>query len=705
MQPATVRYRLMSCAICAMTLTTMASLTAVAQVASTASQSAPTTTPIKHAIIIIGENRSFDHVFATYTSVNKGESVWNLLSEGIVKSDGTPGPNYSSAYQTQAIDAGTTQQPGMYQINPSMNKQAYTSLPAPLVGGPTVPYVCPAGTISTSCVTPANLATAQAVENGLPSDYYQYLLVGGTGQTAGAFDTRISYVEKSVTSLPPGPFQLSPGVSYHAYSASPVHRFYQMWQQLDCAIAHATNKNASGCLSDLFAWVEVTVGTGANGKAQPAGFNPPYPLPANYNINSTPTTTGEGSSALGFYNVQEGDVPYFKQLADTYSMSDNYHQGVSGGTGVNHIMLGTADAIWFSDGNGNPEMPPQNQLATNAGPANAGVVNEVENPNPQPGTNNYWVEDGYGGGSFGSPSYGGGSYTDCSDTTQPGVAAIVYFLKSLSHPINPNCAPGHYYLLNNYNPGYFGDGTNAYNDANADNTVFTIPPSSVRNIGDALLAKNISWAYFGDQFDRYVRDPYQLQPDDEYCNICNWAQYSTSIMANPQIRTTHLKDTIDLYNNIQNGSLPSVSYVKPSGFVDGHPASSKMDLFEGFVKKIVDLVQANPKLWAETAIFITFDEGGGYADSGYVQQLDYFGDGTRIPMIVVSPYSTGGHISHIYSDHASVPKFIEKNWGLGPITQRSRDNMPNPVTEPSNPYVPINSPAIGDLMDLFNFTK
>jgi phospholipase C len=695
----------MSCAVCVMTLATMASLTAVAQVASTANQGATTTTPIKHAIIIIGENRSFDHVFATYTAVNKGESVWNLLSEGIVNSDGTPGPNYPSAFQSQAVDTGTTQQPGTYQISPTTNKQAYTSLPAPLAGGPTAPYVCPSGTTTTSCVTPANLATARAVENGLPNDYYQYLLVGGTGLVGGTFDTRISYVEKPVTDLPPGPFQLSPGVSYHAYSASPVHRFYQMWQQLDCDIAHATSKNASGCLSDLFAWVEVTVGVGSNGLTQPAGFNPPYPLPANYNINSTPTTTGEGSTSLGFYNVQEGDVPYFKQLADTYSMSDNYHQGVSGGTGVNHIMLGTADAIWFSDGNGNPQMPPHNQLATNAGPANAGVVDEVENPNPQAGTNNFWVEDGYGGGSFGSPSYGGGSYTNCSDTTQPGVAPIVYFLKSLSRPVNPNCEPGHYYLLNNYNPGYFGDGTNAYNDANADNTVFTIPPSSVRNIGDALIAKNISWAYFGDQFDRYVNDPYQLQADDEYCNICNWAQYSTSIMTNPQVRTTHLKDTIDLYNDIQNGSLPSVSYVKPSGFVDGHPASSKMDLLEGFVKKIVDLVQANPPLWAETAIFITFDEGGGYADSGYVQQLDYFGDGTRIPMIVVSPYSTGGHISHVYSDHASVIKFIDKNWGLEPITQRSRDNLPNPVTEPSNPYVPINSPAIGDLMDLFNFGK
>ena len=113
-------------------------------------------------------------------------------------------------------------------------------------------------------------------------------------------------------------------------------------------------------------------------------------------------------------------------------------------------------------------------------------------------------------------------------------------------------------------------------------------------------------------------------------------------------------------------------------------------------------MKANPKLWADTAIMITVDEGGGYYDSGYVQPLDYFGDGTRIPMIVVSKYSTGGHISHSYTDHVSTLKFIEANWGLAPITSRSRDNLPNPLTK-SNPYVPVNSPAIGDMMDMFDF--
>ena len=85
----------------------------------------------------------------------------------------------------------------------------------------------------------------------------------------------------------------------------------------------------------------------------------------------------------------------------------------------------------------------------------------------------------------------------------------------------------------------------------------------------------------------------------------------------------------------------------------------------------------NPALEKNTAIFVTFDEGGGYYDFGYVQQLDFFGDGTRIPLIVVSKFTQGGHINHTYTDHVSTLKFIEANWGLSPITTRSRDNLPS----------------------------
>ncbi len=591
-----------------------------------------TRTPIKHVVVIVGENRSFDHVYATYKP-KKGESVWNLLSRGIVNEDGSPGPNFRRAQQIQATTTGTTFEPA------PADRAPYTVLPPVLAGGPTTPYV-------------ANVTEAAEAENGLPDNDLVLLTTGGTGLTSGTPDTRLA----NYATLPAGPFQLTKGIPYDAYTASPVHRFYQMWQELDCSARHATRENPSGCLNDLFPWVETTIGAGSNGKSQPAGF--------------TNESTKEGSASMGFYNVLQGDAPYFKQLADQFAMSDNFHQSIEGGTGANHVALGTGDAIWFSDGKGNALVPP--------------ALN-TENPNPQAGTNNYYTQDGYSGG----------TYSACADTTQPGVGPIVAYLGT--QQVNPNCDPGHYYLLNNYNPGFFGDGT-------VNTTNFTIPPSSVRTIGDELLESDISWRYYGDQWDRYVVDPDGTNPLDEYCNICNPFQYSSAIMGNEEVRGTNLKDTIDLYADIQDGWLPAFSIVKPSGFVDGHPASSKLDLFEGFSQKIIAAIQANPTLWSDTAIFVTFDEGGGYWDSGYVAPIDFFGDGTRIPLVVASPYTKAGHISHEYADHVSILKFVERNWSLPPVTNRSRDNLPNPRAERENPWVPVNGPAIDDLFDLFDFT-
>src|SRR5277367_664079 len=335
-----------------------------------------TTSPIKHVIVIIGENRSFDHVFATY--VPKGnQTVWNLLSEGIVKADGTPGPNFIKAHQIAAVDRGAKKGGDAFLLNPPKLEFSGDGLPAPLVGGAKDSYI-----------PSDSLTLAEETENGLPADYYQYLVSGGTGLTSRTPDTRIT----NVNTLPAGPFQLTNGglFTYNAYAASPVHRFYQMWQQLDCANIRITASNGSGCDSKLFSWVEVTVGAGTNGLAQPTNFNIDYSPGA--------ATTGEGSTALGFYNVQQGDAPYFKSLADTYSMSDNFHQSVNGGTGVNHIMLGHGDVIWFSDGNGNAEIPPQNVMVTTnpAGFGGPGLIDSIENPNPQSGTNNFYTQDGYG---------------------------------------------------------------------------------------------------------------------------------------------------------------------------------------------------------------------------------------------------------------------------------------------------------------------
>ncbi|HEX4267429.1 MAG TPA: alkaline phosphatase family protein [Steroidobacteraceae bacterium] len=678
-----------------------------------------TATPIKHVIVIIGENRSFDHVFATYVPKQRGVTVRNLLSEGIIALDANrnaiPGPNFEQAHQLAATDMGASDP---FLLSPPKQEFPNNQLPAPLVGGPAVSYIpneCGSSTPIAQCA--ASLTLARQSESGLPASYYQELLSGGTGQTKGTPDQRIT----NVSTLPAGPFQLTNGSSfvYDDYAQSPVHRFYQMWQQLNCSVARSTRDNPSGCNAKLFSWVEVTVGAGTDGTTQAPVCNPSSPTKGCFSTNYLPgaTTTGEGSTALGFYNVQKGDVPYFTSLVERYAMSDNFHQSVNGGTGANHIMFGHGDMIWFSDGKGRPAVPPNGATVFQGSP-DAGVIHSIENPNPATGTNNWYAEDGYGS-SFNagfpppytnSPVFGGGSYSDCADPNQPGVRPILNYLASLPHPIDPHCEPGHYYLLNNYNPGYFGNGRNAFIDHNPANTPFTVPPSSTPSIGDDMNEHGVSWKYYGDQWNNYIPDPYQINygtagPNaDEYCNICNPFQYDTSIMSHPDRVAAHIQDSVNLYSDIAHGTLPAVSIVKPSGYTDGHPSSSKLDLFEGFVQKIVTQVEASPYA-RDTAIFITEDEGGGYYDSGYVQPLDYFGDGTRIPLILVSRYARPGYISHDYTDHVSLLKFIERNWHLPPVSYRSRDNMPDPITARGDAYVPINTPAIGDLFDLFDFSS
>ncbi len=120
--------------------------------------------------------------------------------------------------------------------------------------------------------------------------------------------------------------------------------------------------------------------------------------------------------------------PILKQLADEYSMSDNYHQAVMGGTGANHVMMGTGDAIFWSDGKGTPTTPPSH----------------IANPNPLPGSDDqYTVDIGFDG-----------NFAECADPTQPGIKPIRDYLESLPYDPSPNCEKDHFYMVNNDNPGF-----------------------------------------------------------------------------------------------------------------------------------------------------------------------------------------------------------------------------------------------------------
>ena len=563
-------------------------------------------TPIQHVIIVVGENRTFDHLYGTYRPA-KGQRIDNLLSKGIVNADGSAGPRVDLAQQNVGIDTD--------------HYRAETASSGPY------------GT--------------------LPQPYTTYALF----QPGGVPDARFP------TNLPNAPFQISKYVPYGAYTGDPVHRFFQMWQDVD------------GGKNDKFVWVEQSIGTGTNGAAPPAnGFNPK-----------------EGAISMGFYNMnsyrdaagvaRSGDAPVFKALAEQYTISDNYHQAVMGGTGANFQAIVSGDAAFFTD-----------PVALN-GKAAVPYPNQIENPDPVSGTNNYYTQDGYGGG----------SYVACAEAAAPGVAAVNRELRHQGVERN-NCQPGHYYLVNNYN--MYWNQTSATTRALGP-TSFTLPPQSLPTIADVMTANGLSWKYYSaDRGDDAVTFAHAVDGVPllfhAYCGICDPLTGYQKIMKTPA-EEAKLQNYGAFLKDVKAGTLPAVSFVRPFEALAGHPADSTADLYELFLADLIKQVQSNPTLWASTAIFITTDEGGGYYDSGYVQAVDFFGDGTRIPLIVVSPYAKKGFVDHTYYDHVSLLKFVERNWRLPTISRRSRDNLPNPIANEDNPYRPVNGPAIGDLMNAFSF--
>jgi phospholipase C len=596
---------------------------ALAAAASADAAPVETTTPIRHLIVVVGENVSFDTLFATYVPP-AGQSVRNLLSRSIITVDGNPGTRYGEAVQRHGANRH-----GRYTVEP-LRLAPYAKLPQPTLTG---------------VYDPVTLQPYPAIP-----------------------DPRFAALDAN------GPFQITKFVPYGSPTSAigdPPHRFFQMWQQTGGA-----NER-----HDMFAWVATTVGTGGD----TAGVTADNP--------------GQGGELMGFFNMAHGDAPLFKNLAQNYAISDNYHQSVMGGTGANFFAIATGDAAVYRL-KGKLAVPPENQ---------------IENPDPMPRTENFYIRDGYSGG----------SYVKCADPDQPGVGAIHMVLAE--HGRKSKCEPDTYYLVNNYEPPYNIDGTPKALGADK----FVYPPQTVPTIGEALSAKGVSWNWYtggrdladvtSDPLFPIIRGMVAAQvpsgtPDAYiqaiavaktqpliYNNIGDPHNASANVVGGPL--RANLKGLDSFYKDVAGGSLPAVSFVVPKNLDSGHPGYSVPGKYEQFLAELLARVQADPALWADTAVVITTDEGGGYFDSGYVQNVDFFGDGPRIPLLVVSPHARKGHVDHVYQDHASILKFIEHNWKLKPLSARSRDRLPNPQMDDEHPYRPVNAPAIGNLMSLFDFCK
>ena len=179
----------------------------------------------------------------------------------------------------------------------------------------------------------------------------------------------------------------------------------------------------------------------------------------------------------------------------------------------------------------------------------------------------------------------------------------------------------------------------------------------VTTIFDQLEARGISWRYYGITNDLETTIPLQLP----------------HIVANPAMSSKVVQlDTVG--SDITSARFPSVTYIDPNGFL---PASIKLSehppgdvtVGEAWTASIITSIMASP-MWPGCAIFLTWDESGGFYDHVPPPQVDEWGYGFRVPMIIVSPFSRPGFVDHEVMDHTSILKFIARNWDLPTLTPR-----------------------------------
>jgi phospholipase C len=175
-------------------------------------------------------------------------------------------------------------------------------------------------------------------------------------------------------------------------------------------------------------------------------------------------------------------------------------------------------------------------------------------------------------------------------------------------------------------------------------------------VGDQLTDAGIPWAYYSSQ-------PFQTG----YI----WNAYASF----PSVRTTdewtkRIRPVDRLLDHIEAGTLPAVTWVSPRYHLSDHPAWSSSHA-HNWLTKVVNAVMTSP-LWSHTAIFITWDEWGGFYDHEPPPKVDELGFGIRVPMLVISPYAKRGYIDHELGEFSSPLKFIQSNWSLEHHTERIR---------------------------------
>jgi phospholipase C len=148
----------------------------------------------------------------------------------------------------------------------------------------------------------------------------------------------------------------------------------------------------------------------------------------------------------------------------------------------------------------------------------------------------------------------------------------------------------------------------------------------------------------------------------------------------------------------QNCELPSVSWIDPNGAASEHPPAL-LSRGQAYVTTLVNAIMRSP-CWESTAIFLSWDDWGGFYDHVVPPGVDVNGYGLRVPGLVISPYAKAGYVDHQQLSHDAYLKFIEDDFLEGRRLDPKTDGRPDP-----RPYVREDAPGLGDLTSDFDFNQ
>jgi phospholipase C len=198
-------------------------------------------------------------------------------------------------------------------------------------------------------------------------------------------------------------------------------------------------------------------------------------------------------------------------------------------------------------------------------------------------------------------------------------------------------------------------------DPSGDESQLVYPCFDHPTLTDELNTKTISWRYYspnagiiwnGPNAIQHICGPNLPPPNATACTGSDWTN-------NVVLQYTQV------LSDIQNGQLATVSWVIPSG-----QASDHADITDGtgpsWVASVVNAI-GNSQYWSDTAIFIAWDDWGGWYDHVPPKVINSYEYGFRVPLIVVSPYAKPAYVSHVTHDFGSILKYIEENFGLNSL--------------------------------------